>query len=121
MKKTVGARELKTRLGSYIQQVRNGACFVVTERGQPVAELRPLEIHSSGEEASMNTLVATGILSRVSPDAHKLFKPIRGKRKGLTQAILEDRKDRLGSGISTPVRLPSDTSLKQKVRKYLSS
>jgi len=95
MKKTVGARELKTRLGSYIHQVRNGTTFVVTERGQPVAELRPLKISGNGEEASLNKLVATGILSCVSPDAVKLFKPIRGKRKGLTQAILENRKDRL--------------------------
>ncbi len=95
MKKTVGARELKTRLGSYIHQVRNGACFVVTERGQPVAELRPLDIEGSGEEASLNKLVSLGILSRSSTHAIKPFKPIRGKRKGLTQAILEDRKDRL--------------------------
>ena len=95
MKKTVGARELKTRLGSYIHQVRQGVTFVVTERGHPVAELRPLEALGSGEEASLNKLVATGMLSRVSPDAVKLFKPIRGKRKGLTQAILENRKDRL--------------------------
>lgn len=95
MKKIVGARELKTRLGSYIHQVRNGATIVVTERGHPVAELRPLEIYGNGEEASLNKLVGIGIISRASPDTLLPFKAIRGKGKGLTQAILEDRKDRL--------------------------
>ena len=38
----VGARELKTRLGTYLQQVREGRTLVVTDRGEPVAELRPL-------------------------------------------------------------------------------
>ncbi len=33
MKETVGAREVKTRLSSYIHQVLNGTTFVVTERG----------------------------------------------------------------------------------------
>ena len=38
----VGARELKTRLGTYLQRVREGRTLVVTDRGEPVAELRPL-------------------------------------------------------------------------------
>ena len=38
----VGARELKTRLGTYLQRVRQGRTLVVTDRGEPVAELRPL-------------------------------------------------------------------------------
>ena len=38
----VGSRELKTRLGAYLQRVRDGQSFIVTDRGQPVAELRPI-------------------------------------------------------------------------------
>lgn len=38
----VGARELKTRLGTYLQRVREGRTLVVTDRGEPIAELRPL-------------------------------------------------------------------------------
>ena len=40
---TVGARELKIRLGGYLQRVRQGHTLVITDRGHPVAELRPLE------------------------------------------------------------------------------
>src|SRR5262245_49988787 len=40
--RVVGARELKVRLGTYLRQVRQGRTLVVTDRGQPVAELRPI-------------------------------------------------------------------------------
>ena len=38
----VGARELKTRLGTYLRRVREGRTVLVTDRGEPVAERRPL-------------------------------------------------------------------------------
>ena len=95
MDKVVGARELKTRLGSYIQQVRNGTTFVVTERGQPVAELRPLTLKGTKEEIRLNELVATGRISHASSDSFRPFKPIRMKGKPLSKTIIEDRKDRL--------------------------
>jgi prevent-host-death family protein len=43
----VGARELKTRLGTYLRRVREGRTLVVTDRGEPVAELRPLPADDS--------------------------------------------------------------------------
>ena len=43
----VGARELKTRLGTYLQRVREGRTLIVTDRGEPVAELRPLPTDNS--------------------------------------------------------------------------
>lgn len=95
MEKVVGARELKTRLGSYIQQVRNGTTFVVTERGQPVAELRPLTLKGTKEEVRLSELVATGKISRISSLPLQPFKPIRIKGKPLSKTILEDRQDRL--------------------------
>ena len=38
----VGSRELKTRLGAYLRRVRDGQTFIVTDRGEAVAELRPI-------------------------------------------------------------------------------
>lgn len=95
MEKVVGARELKTRLGSYIQQVRNGTTFVVTERGQPVAELRPLTLKGTKGEVRLSELVATGKISRTSFSPLQPFKPVRIKGKSLSKTILEDRQDRL--------------------------
>ncbi|MEA2601772.1 MAG: hypothetical protein QOF89_2764 [Acidobacteriota bacterium] len=39
---TVGIKELKTRLSEYVDRTREGERFLVTDRGEPVAELIPL-------------------------------------------------------------------------------
>ena len=39
--KSVGLRELKNRLSEYVRQVRSGHSILVTDRGQPVAEILP--------------------------------------------------------------------------------
>jgi len=38
---SVGIRELKARLSSYVRRVRRGEVIRVTDRGEVVAELRP--------------------------------------------------------------------------------
>ena len=38
---TVGIRELKSRLSEYLRLVADGELVLVTDRGRPVAELRP--------------------------------------------------------------------------------
>jgi prevent-host-death family protein len=42
MSNAVEVRALKTRLGSYLREVRRGQTIVVTHHGEPVAELRPI-------------------------------------------------------------------------------
>lgn len=39
--KTIGAFDAKTHLSEILQRVRQGQVYVITRRGQPVAELRP--------------------------------------------------------------------------------
>lgn len=39
---TVGARELRARLGKYLRSVREGETLIVTDYGEPIAELRPI-------------------------------------------------------------------------------
>ena len=47
MKKTIGAFDAKTRLSELLDRVHEtGAVYVITKRGVPVAELRP--VASSG-------------------------------------------------------------------------
>ena len=38
---TVGARELKTRLGRYLRIVREGGTVIVTDRGKPLGRIVP--------------------------------------------------------------------------------
>lgn len=89
----VGSRELKTRLGTYLQRVREGRTLVVTDRGTPVAELRPL---SSDESlpAPLRNLSTKGAVTLPTRDRLAAFRPIRSRGVSLTDAVLEDRKDR---------------------------
>ena len=42
--KEIGAFEAKTRLSELLAQVRKGAVFLITKRGHPIAELRPVAL-----------------------------------------------------------------------------
>jgi prevent-host-death family protein len=88
----VGARELKVRLGTYLRQVRQGRTLVVTDRGQPVAELRPIGPERS-VDAVLATLAAQGI---VTPPTTKLapLRPIGRPGLALSAAVLRGRDDR---------------------------
>jgi prevent-host-death family protein len=63
-KQTVGSRELKTRLGSYLERVRRGETLIVTDRGEPVAELRPIEVPEDAAEAAWQRMEAAGLVTR---------------------------------------------------------
>ena len=62
MTATVGVRELKARLSSYLELARSGQTVVVTDRGRPVAELRPISSHSA-----LESLVEAGLATRPLP------------------------------------------------------
>ncbi len=89
-RKTVGARELKARLGSYLQRVRAGETLTVTDRGEPIAELRPLE-ETFGQK--LERLRATGRIGGGS-GLMEPFEPIRIEGASVSSAILEDREER---------------------------
>jgi prevent-host-death family protein len=94
LRATVGARELKTRLGAYLQQVRQGRTLVVTDRGQPIAELRPLA-GPADEDATLARLQALGAVTRAERRPLAPFRPIRPRGGTLvSDAIVADRDDR---------------------------
>jgi len=90
---TVGARELKTRLGGYLQQVRRGRTLVITDRGEPVAELKPLGA-AGGENARLDRLRALGTVTRRENRPLAPFRPVRAKGPSVSDAVVEDRNDR---------------------------
>lgn len=89
----VGARELKTRLGTYLQQVREGRTLVVTDRGEPVAELRPLRSDGSLPSALLK-LSTKGTVTLPTRDRLATFRPIRSRGASVADAVSEDREDR---------------------------
>lgn len=87
------------RLGTYLREVQEGTTFVVTERGRPVAELRPLGA-AEGEEARLDQLAALGLVTRGSGTPLPPFEPLvpladTADASPLSEAILEEREDRI--------------------------
>ncbi len=89
----VGARELKARLGAYLRRVRQGRTLVITDRGEPVAELRPLEA-GTHTDAVLAKLKALGAVTRTADRALRPFRQVRSRGRSVAEAVLEDRSDR---------------------------
>lgn len=57
---TIGIRELKTRLGTYIRRVRAGETVIITDRGKPVGRIIPVK---SSPEAQVQELIQAGLVA----------------------------------------------------------
>lgn len=90
----VGARELKVRLGTYLRRVRAGRTLLVTDRGQPVAEIRPVPAEV-GSDAVLARLEAAGAVARPSRTALPAFRPVVSRGPSVAAAVIEGRDDRV--------------------------
>ena len=83
---TVGIRELKAKLSSYIDKASNGEQIVVTDRGLEVAVIHPV----SKERSALNSLVKKGLAQWTGgkPDG---LEGVRVLGRSLSATILEER------------------------------
>lgn len=66
---------------------------MVTDRGQPVAELRPIG-GEAGVQSILVDLEARGVVARPSRKTLAPFRPIESRGDDLSAAVVEDRGDR---------------------------
>ena len=86
---TVGIRELKAHLSSYMRQVKSGTFVIITERGRPVGRIVPMR---PSLDARLQDLAEAGL---VAWSGHRLFPltPVahtQGKQM-IADLLLEDR------------------------------
>ena len=89
----VGVRELRQNLSVYLRRVRAGEAFEVTDRGQPVAMLVPLAKPST----ALERLLASGRATARAGDLIELGPPPGEVSRRLSEALAEEREERLGS------------------------
>jgi prevent-host-death family protein len=88
---TVGVRELRQNLSVYLEKVKQGATYTVTEHGHVVAELRPAPV----TDDPIQRLIAQGLATPAKRSIRDLPKPLRWKgRKPLSKILDELREDR---------------------------
>ncbi len=89
VQETVGIRELKTRLGTYVRQVKSGGTLIITERGKPIVQLVPI---GTPLEARTRALVRSGLMAWSGKKfrAPKHTPRTHGK-KSVAEILLENR------------------------------
>jgi prevent-host-death family protein len=91
-KGTVGVRELRQNLSRHLRRVAAGETLEVTEHGHPVAVLAPLP----GGIDALEQMVRAGRARPPRRDLLALGPPPRlTMRKSLSEALLEEREERL--------------------------
>jgi prevent-host-death family protein len=87
----VGVRALKDHLSEYLRRVREGERIVVTDRGEPLAELTPIE---ETDEARWGwDLVRERVASWSGGKPRGSARaPVLKRRKTTSEMILEDRR-----------------------------
>jgi len=90
----VGSRELKTRLGYYLERVRRGETILVTDRHEPVAELRPLAGAGDATASTLRKLAALGAITLPSKTALVRIMPLPARGSAGSAAVRADRDER---------------------------
>ena len=83
------------RLGKYIRAVRGGETIVVTERGEAVAELRPLPRAESEVDARLDELARAGVVTKGSGGPLRAFRPVPIEGEPISRTVVEEREDRI--------------------------
>jgi prevent-host-death family protein len=84
---SVGIKELKAKLSSYIDKVNRGEQVIITEHGREVAVMVPI----SKERLTIRALVETG-RAHWSGGKPRGLKGIRVKGRPLSETVLEERR-----------------------------
>ncbi len=84
---SVGIKELKEKLSSYVDKVRHGEEVVVTDRGKEIALLTPI----SRERGAVKELVESGKVKWAGGKPAG-FRGVKSKGKPLSKTILEARR-----------------------------
>ena len=92
----MGLREANQSFSKAIKAVKQGKEVVLTERGKPIAVIKPLE-RKENQEAVIRRLEAEGLLRpplRRGPLPKTSWKAVRVKGRPVSQTISEDRNER---------------------------
>ena len=92
----IGLREANQRFSKAIKAVKAGKEVVLTERGKPIAVIKPLELEET-LEAKIRRLETEGLLRpalKRGPMPTPSWKPIRIRGKSMSQTISEERDER---------------------------
>jgi prevent-host-death family protein len=87
--KSVGIRELKRSISSYLRHAQSGERILVTDRKKPVAVITAVD--NLQQDEMIRQLVDTGVVYWTGGKPSGTIPRIRS-RKSVSEAVLEDRR-----------------------------
>jgi prevent-host-death family protein len=91
----LGLREANQHFSKAMKAVRAGNDVVLTERGQPIAVIKPM-VGERDRHAALEHMAAEGLITMPSRKGQlPRFTPVRIKGKPLARTIIENRDDRV--------------------------
>lgn len=92
----LGLREANQRFSKAIKAVRAGKEVVLTERGRPIAVIKPIG-EAGAQDAAFRAMADEGLITpaaRRGPMPPPRWRPVKVKGKPLSRTIIDDREDR---------------------------
>jgi len=92
----LGLRDANQRFSKAIKAVRAGKEIVLTDRGHPIAVIKPIK-GEDAQEAMLRALADEGLITpaaRKGPMPAPRWRPVKVKGKPLSQTIIDDRDER---------------------------
>jgi len=93
----LGLREANQRFSKAMRAVRAGREVVLTERGRPIAVIKPIG-DEDAQGATLRAMVDEGLITpaaRKGPMPIPRWRPVKVTGKALSRTVIEDREDRL--------------------------
>lgn len=96
----LGLREANQRFSKAIKAVRAGKEVVLTERGRPIAVIKPIKPtkDEDAQEAALQAMTDEGLITpaaRKGPMPAPRWRPVKVQGKPLSHTIIDERKDRV--------------------------
>ena len=88
----VGLREANMHFSKYVKMVRQGQEIIVTERGAPIAVIKPLGREASPEKR-IQLLEEQGVLRRAVKGAFPPDAPFSMRGRSIADTLSEERED----------------------------
>ena len=92
----LGLREANQHFSKAIKAVRAGREVILTDRGQPIAVIKPIKA-ADGQQAALQAMADEGLITLPAtrgPLPASRWTPVKVKGKPVSDTVIEDREDR---------------------------
>ena len=89
----IGLREANLHFSRYVRMVKDGKEVVFTERGKPIAIIKPIPQEEGGMENKIKLLEDQGILKCAKKGRFPVHEPMTIRGKPISEIVIEGRED----------------------------